>query len=118
MNLEKLDEAIAWIEAHPEDHSQSSYFARGSCGTTACLAGTVAVLAGWRPDWTRPDWSDDPGAWETTGRVRRAGAVSTAWDVAAEVLDIDPRQATDLFIHAGDLEDIKRIRDECAAGER
>jgi hypothetical protein len=108
MNLAKLDEAIAYIEAHPEEHYQSSWFTRGACGTTACLAGTVAVLDGWKPDWI-----GNRAEYVTKGEARRYVAT-----VACELLGLDA--ASDereyLFLGADTLDDIKQFRREYAAG--
>lgn len=111
MNLEKLDEAIAYIEAHPEEHDQGTWFARGGCGTTACLAGTVAVLDGWTPVW-RSDRSGEARDVEKDGVIRYVGGVAT--DVLG--IDDDGDERDYLFFCAADLDDIKRFRREYAAG--
>lgn len=108
-NLEKLDEAIAYIEAHPEEHSQGSWFYRGSCGTTACLAGTVALQAGYVPDWSRDYVS---AQFVIKGAERRYTPL-----VAAEILGLEADDADALFLGANDLEEIKAIRDAIAAGK-
>lgn len=110
MDLAKLDAAIAYIEAHPTEHDQSSYFARWDCRTTACIAGTVAVLAGWSPVW-----HDD--AAEFADRVARAGETGWVFDVARDELGLTDKQAGALFCDAWDIDGIKRFRDDIAAGE-
>jgi hypothetical protein len=121
MNLEKLDEAIAHAEAHPEGHSQAFYFARGfDCGSTACLAGIAALLAGWRPVWTDADvWEpedDSPGG-RSTSTVERDGEQQDVYVVAKDILGLTDRQAGNLFVFSGSLDCAKRYRDEIAAGE-
>jgi hypothetical protein len=108
MNIDRLDEAIAYIEAHPERHNQRSWFRRRPCGTTACLAGTVAMLAGWTPIWR------DHAA-SFVMKDDKAGYVA---HVACELLDVgsDSDERFYLFMDADDLDDIKTFRDEYVAG--
>lgn len=111
MNIEKLDEAIAYIEAHPEQHNQASWFERrtsGACGTTACLAGTVALLDGWEPAWTSQYAP-------TAENVIRDGETRHVGLLAAEILDLDDDQYEALFHEAGDLDGIKYVRAKIAA---
>jgi hypothetical protein len=110
VNLQKLDEAIAHIEKHPEQHDQGSWFARTPCGTVACLAGTVALLDGWSPAW--PQRHDEFAYTARKGSARRP--VRT---VAREILDATRVQESALFFRASSIEDIKRYRDLIAAGE-
>ena len=110
MNLEKLDEAIAYIEAHPEQHDQGSWFARSPCGTVACLAGTVALQAGWSPAWPKRH-----SAFAYT--AEKNGARRTVRSVAREILGATREQESTLFFRAGTLDDIKRYRNQIAAGE-
>lgn len=37
--------ALDYIREHPEEWDQSKYICRTSCGTTACFAGRVALIA-------------------------------------------------------------------------
>ena len=123
MNLDKLDAAIEWIEAHPEQHDQAYYNAEQDCGTTMCLAGVIAMQAGWEPAWNL-------GHQEAlhvfgTRSVKRAGRVGFTSDVAAEILGANEDQRSALFLEAVDLAGIKWLRDEYAesapsgeAGER
>jgi hypothetical protein len=104
MNLEKLDEAIAYIEKHPEQHDQATWFRRYTCGSTACLAGHVAILDG----WTLIDGH---------GMAEKAGVLRHVADVAEAVLDLDDLEVDRLFYAADALADIKRYRDRIAAGE-
>jgi len=111
INLERLDEAIAYIEAHPEQHDQRHWFRRSDCGTTACLAGTVAMLGGWRPDF---------GLFGGNGRtlhVHKDGTRKHVGDVADELLGLSREQSDALFVNATNLDDIRLFRDAIAAGE-
>lgn len=111
VNLDKLDEALAYIEAHPDEHDQNSWFARragGWCGTTRCLGGTLAWLGGWKPAWEGRDRADmvrGPG-----------GQVRYIRDVAQEILGASDDEAADLFLHADDLDELKDVRDMIAKG--
>lgn len=109
MNIEKLDAAIAWIEEHPEEHDQASYFARTACGTTACLAGVVVMLDGWVPEWAGRHWE--------TPRARKGDRVMWVRDVAQGLLGLSEDQADALFLGAGTLATVKEYRDRIAAGE-
>lgn len=46
---ELLERVMAHIEAHPDQHSQGSYFTPTACGTTYCFAGHAAVMSGAEP---------------------------------------------------------------------
>lgn len=47
INYEAIEGVLQYIEAHPEELNMGSWF----FGTTCCLAGTAARLAGYRPDF-------------------------------------------------------------------
>lgn len=122
INLEKLDAAIAYIEANPTEWKQDTWFYRGDggCGTAACLAGTIAILDGWTPtDWQVCGGGYDSAAAEKGGTVRVVGAV------AREILGIGPEHVNDdgdelgevLFAPYNTVDDIKQIRDEIAEGQ-
>lgn len=116
MNLDKLDAAIAWIEAHPDQHDQGDPFAKRECGTTACLAGILCLLDGWKPAWE----DDDDDAYFAL----KNGEKRNAMRLAQELLGATRHQADSLFLASWSLEDIERRRDEFAvttsgeAGER
>lgn len=117
MNLEKLDEAIAYIEEHPERWGQRDWFYRGDggCGTAACLAGTIALLDGWQPTSWCPKW--DGG--ESSGSAVKDGVEDYVENIATAILGIRPAPGPDLhplFEVENTLDDIKRVRDELAAG--
>lgn len=101
MNLDKLDAAIAYIEAHPGEHDQMTWL-EARCGTTACLAGHVALLNGGVP--------------AESGLVLVNGRRVHVSDYANEVLDLSHDQHERLF-YAGDLEEIRDVRNLIAAGD-
>src|SRR5919112_588635 len=94
IRLKRLDEAISWIEAHPEEHDQRYWLARTRCGTTACLAGVLALRDGWVPVWgpttiKRSRWGED--LFETH-LVTKGGRIALVINVASEILGIDDDQ--------------------------
>lgn len=125
INLERLDEAIGKIEANPGLHIQEHWFSRndGGCGTAACLAGTLCLLDGWEPH----GWSD----WGTAGMAIKDGRIREVDVVAMDILgcersfdDTKDTEETDdesvawmLFDFANTIHDIKRIRNNIAAGK-
>jgi hypothetical protein len=44
-----LRKALEHITAHPEEWNQEEWIRTDSCGTVCCLAGTVAMQAGYKP---------------------------------------------------------------------
>lgn len=119
MNLDKLDAAIAYIEAHPAQHDQGFYAAEQECGTTLCLAGVIAMQAGWRPAWDLGH-SEASGVFATRS-VKRGGEVGFARGVARAILGASEDEAAELFLEAVDLAGIKYLRnvyaDDAALGE-
>lgn len=127
MNLDKLDQAIAYIEAHPEEWQQEFWAEKTACGTALCLAGTLAALDGWKPTrW----WAvkADSGEIQRTYSAIKNRKVRDIEDVAHDILGLerspaaepfsdDERMAHRLFRSSNTLGDIKRYRDRIAAGE-
>jgi hypothetical protein len=112
-NLAELDAAIADIEAHPERHNQRNWLTRTSCGTAACLAGTVALRHGWKPvNWFR---AGTFAGGEITGDVEMDGVIRSVEDVAASILGIGYDDMDELFGSDNTIEDIKRYRGSMAA---
>lgn len=81
-NWELLDAAITHAILHPETFDMGTWivpagasperlnmarYTGNTCGTTACLAGTVLHLSGYRAYWTAP--SEDPATWRFHGSV-------------------------------------------------
>lgn len=107
--LVRLDAALAWIEEHPEQHHQGMWFMRSpECGTTMCLAGVVALVAG-----AEPVWDDDADA---TGRVLPPGRPPQGVALyAEELLGTKGMTTISLFYDANDLADLREARDRLAA---
>lgn len=111
--LARLDAALAYIEAHPEEHDQDSWIRRApDCGTTACIAGTLAQLAGGVPVWD-PDYDDD----EHADTVRLPDGVERVISrFATELLgvEIEGEIADDLFYGADNLAELRDVRNRIA----
>lgn len=123
--LALLDAAIARTEAHPETWNQEDY----RCETGMCVAGHACEIAGrkWATPASDPLWSDcliaedyDPRALTFPIRLGDAEVrVVTAADCAARLIGhATITSAGCLFGAYNTLADIKRIRDEIAAGVR
>lgn len=122
MNFAKLDEALAYIEEHPDEHNQSEWIAvherrerrgwfrrpRVVRTTTACLAGRLALLDGWQPVWTV--FFDGHA---TAGSVEKDGVVRAVSDVAQEILGMtdDALFKSNLFMATRSLADLQHERD-------
>lgn len=100
-NLDLLDAVVAHIEAHPEQHDQTTWF----CGTTACIAGRTALMSGWKP------YSFKPGH-TSHSVVFKDDEVRHVEDVARDLLRIDQDTVDDLFNPDNTLGDILRIQRE------
>lgn len=119
INLKPLDDAITYAAAHPAEFYMQAWFQQTDCGTTACLAGTIAVQAGWTPT----GWTTIRANGETAGHARAASVTKDGKDdsvshVAADILGLhalsDYRLLDDLF-HAPGLTAIIRVRNRLAA---
>jgi hypothetical protein len=112
-NLYALDLAIKGLEAHPELHFQEEWLVLTHCGTGGCLAGMIALQAGWTPT----DWSQvglEPTVLAATAQVQKGDLIRGVEEVAREVLDHPDGVYTGLFSGGNTLADIKRIRDRLA----
>lgn len=80
INVPLLQKALDHVEAHPEEWDQESWGRQTPCGTTACLAGHIALMDGWTPVLRTPfgDWI----------YVEKNGVRQTAGDAAAESLGV------------------------------
>jgi hypothetical protein len=55
INVPLLRKTLEFAEAHPKEIDLGSWAKWTSCGTTACIAGTVCHLAGHQIDWKSAD---------------------------------------------------------------
>jgi hypothetical protein len=118
-DIERLDRALAHIEAHPEQHDQGVWLRTPdgdgavSCGTTACVAGWVVAQA--HPDAVFvPDELDRAARTRMHSAVRIGDQVEPIPSRAQRLLGINSSQADALFRAGNDLDDLKRMRDMLA----
>jgi len=112
INVPLLRKALEHIDAHPEEHDQRSWMRQTSCGTTMCLAATVAVLAGHEIDWSK--------SLMTTGDLAHFYAVvdgRTVPEAAQDSLGADDEQAYSLFYGCKNADDLWAAAEEMTDGE-
>lgn len=107
-NIEALEETLAFIEAHPEQHDQSEWGRKTECGTTACFAGTRMLLTG------RAEYREFPGSPVRDLCMTDGGSF---FDVAQEDFDLTYGQATALFLSAQDLVDVRAVIENIKSGD-
>lgn len=119
IDFEVLDAAISYATAHPDELDMNFWFRRDSCGTTACLAGTIAVQAGYRPVWPGCEtvWHDGTTFYIATHVQLPDGPKDAVWNVAGWLLGLDPDVdgvlLDELFTVAG-IDDVIQIRNRLA----
>lgn len=110
----KLDAAMDYLRAHPEQHDQRYWGRQTPCGTTMCLAGTVAHLAGHEFYWE--NYGNDikkaglcfrPAEDELSYTVIGGSSVAFIASLAQRELGITEAQANELFYKAETLEDLE-----------
>lgn len=121
MNAELAQEALDYIKAHPEEHSQAVWAKRVDCQTFMCYAGTVAFLSGAEfvfeenDDYelaTRIDGTVEDGV-----IVKRGEETLGIWDAARLLLGINRNQAARLFIDADTYEDLRETVERYIAAD-
>lgn len=88
---ERRAELIAHIEADPRAFDMLSWIKHTSCGTTACAAGTAAMLAGWEP-LNLHEVGDE------TDFVGRNDETTTVEEAGMDYLGLDRNQANLVFV--------------------
>lgn len=114
INFERLDAAITHGFEHPEEFNMGTWYSKTDCGTTACLAGTAAVQAGWVPVWSTGDCGMSDAI---EVRDPETGEMRAVQDLAAELLGLwtDGAGEGETFIFfAGDLDEVIRVRNRWA----
>src|SRR5690606_1799762 len=89
-----------------EELVEKALSAGTACGTSCCIAGKVALDAGWKPA------SGVGGA-----AVLRDGEFRTVRDVAIELLGLSEDDATRLFYGLNSIYDLYRIANEITGGQ-
>lgn len=108
-NIEALEETLAYIEAHPEQHDQSVYGYKNSCETTACFAGWHLLLT------NQAEYQEDtPGNFRLRTSDDHHGSCFYA---ALESLDLTYGQANQLFLASQDIVDVRETVDMIKNGE-
>lgn len=114
-DIELLDQALAWAE-HSENQAgvprwdQSTYLRKTECGTACCIAGWVALHEGAQPIL---DSDGDPDSLMVTDSDGHRQDIPV---LARKALGLTYEQAGFLFWGDNTLEDLKRMRDNLAAG--
>jgi hypothetical protein len=111
INVPLLRKALEFAETHPEEIELGSWAVRSSCGTTACIAGTIAILAGHKIDWssaTRHVHGLLSADYVTDGRHIES--------VAMTEIGIDDGSAYQLF-YCEDLDEVWEVAEELTNGE-
>ena|SRR5690348_2417744 len=106
LNVPLLRKALEYITEHPEEHNQRNWAQRTSCGTTFCLAGTVAKLTGHDFIW------DLEGGTQAL-LVTNGREIS---EVAQDELGLDNVDAHLLF-HCYDIRELWETVEEITDGE-
>lgn len=114
VNVERLDNAMAHIVAHPEEWNQGYWAARvgPSCNTAYCLGGTVAAQAGAAMEWDTSRFGDaahyciDP-----EGNRQKIDAY------AQQLLELSNGDADILFDGINSLENLQRMVELLKLGE-
>jgi hypothetical protein len=115
IDIERLDRALAYIEAHPEQHNQgvwlSSPVPKVDCGTAACLAGWVMLQEYPEAVFEQDRYDHGP----TYSKVREPyGEQMDVEATARKLLGLDHGQAGVLFAPENDLAALKRLRNVLA----
>ena len=133
INLTPLDDAIEWaaredagrhVDGDPR-WDQGEWLVVDECGTACCIAGRIALAAGWVPD------VDDQTGGYRIGRIRNPEAGKTGYvvetadriiigDYADYSGSVPYNIVSELYDSGNDLDDIRSYRDALArfaAGE-
>ena len=120
INFERLDAAITYAAAHPAKFDMYTWFKQTRCGTTACLAGTALLQAGYEPRFTASGRAEDLELFDEDGDPY---AITAVWldgvaypvsETAAELLGLTDDQADDIF-NLADLDEVIEMRNAWAA---
>ena len=112
-DLERLNRALAYIEAHPERHMQSAWLVKLTCGTGGCIAGWVTMEE--YPAGTPEGFLVEGHLGETYSRLNVGDRTVEVPDEAASLLGVTAAQSDVLFYGNNTLGDLKAMRDALAA---
>lgn len=115
INEDLLRRVLEHITAHPDEHNQNDWAARGpACGTAMCLAGHAVVQGGYALAWRRA-----APTYPVLGVREVASETTDGLDVselAQELLGLTSWEAGRLFFDAESLDDLWRIASELTDG--
>lgn len=103
MNRELLSKTMDYINEHPEEHDQSWWGLGTACGTTMCFAGHAIKQGGGQLLWA--DGSEDL----VVGAIGPYGEKGSPGMIAEQMLELAPKEATDLFDGSTSLEDVRAV---------
>ncbi len=114
INYKRLDEAIDFGLQNPDQFNMDAWIFEkeaGSCGTVACLAGTVVMMNGWEPAG-RHGYIGNRKSWSF---VSKGPDYAPVGRVAAELLGLDPGDfiESNLF-YLDDIYQVITVRNELA----
>jgi hypothetical protein len=104
INMELAKATLEYIEAHPEEHKQEHWCEVLDCGTAGCFAYHVCRIAGFKVDMDT--------AWRGLNGTIIVDRLTTGVSIdekAAELLNLNPWQAGDLFSTNNTVDTIKQL---------
>lgn len=124
VDIERLDRALAHIEAHPEQHDQGVWArnvgddGKVNCGTAGCLAGWVVAQDDPDARFIRDDLDEQiPG--NTYSQVQTGtGKVESVEGRAQRLLGLNLEQGRALFGADNTVEHLREMRDMLAENPR
>jgi len=120
IDFERLDAAITYASEHPAEFDMYTWFKQTRCGTTACLAGTALLQAGYEPRFTASGRAEDVDLLDADGdpysitAAWRDGVAYPVSETAAELLGLTVDQADEIF-NLADLDEVIEMRNHWAA---
>lgn len=112
--LERLDAALAHIDAHPDEWRQTTWGMRTECNTSCCIAGWVVVQAGAELVFNEMDeYADVEEAIDCLPDGEDYEESIAVF--ARKLLGIDGVVSSDLFDGGNSRADLQRVRDRLAA---
>lgn len=111
VNVALLQKALDFITEHPEQWHQGDWMTRTSCGTACCLAGTIALMEGYKPVWE--DYMDRAD----TAQLSPDSYGKSVFSIAQEALNIKVGQADDLFWGSNGLATLWELAFEFSDGQ-
>lgn len=110
--MAKLDELVGFLEANPNQHDQSNWAKKNSCGTAMCAAGWTVEL------WSSGiDWNSSSTLIDGSMIADSTNAKSSIDIEASNILELNNDEAWHLFECSFDLEGVKHTVKRIANGD-